>query len=291
MSLRPFYKSVMLILLLSAAGQLYGADEQAVPPALFEEFKQNNRIDGFVIAELKSRTYPPSEICADEVFLRRVYLDVLGLLPPAQEVKSFLADKNPAKRSKLIDRLLLRNEFSDYWALKWGDLLRIKAEFPSNLWPNAAQAYTRWVHDCLQKNIPYDKFVRELLTSSGSNFRDPPVNFYRAFQQRTPELIAENAALLFMGLRLKDSGFEEEKILGLEAYFTKIGFKNTEEWKEEIVYFNPDGKPLLNKEGNPVLPAPLNGVPMELSAGQDPRAVFAEWLTAPENPWFAKNIV
>src|SRR3989339_632770 len=154
-----------------------------------------------------------------------------------------------------------------------------KAWFPSNLWPNAAQAYTRWIHDSIQNNMPYDKFVRELLTTSGSNFRDPQVNFYRAFQIRSPEFIAENAALVFMGLRLKDSGLEQKKILGMEAFFTKVGFKYTEEWKAEIVYFNPEGKPVLDAEGKVVLPEPLNGAPLELAPDKDPRLAFAAWLT------------
>ncbi len=272
---------------------LIGADMpgQAGAQKSFDSFKKNNKIDELVLRELKSRDTPPSETCSDEVFLRRAYIDVIGTLPLAQEAKTFLGDKDPKKRAKLIDRLLARSEFAVYWSMKWGDLLRIKAEFPSNLWPNAAQAYSRMVKDRLQNNTPYDKFVRELLTASGSNFRDPAVNFYRAFQERTPRLLAENVAQLFMGLRLNESGLSESEILGLCAFFTKVGYKPTEEWKEEIIYFNPDGKPLLDKDGKPVLPAPLNGKPVEISPVTDPRVVFADWLTSPKNPWFAKSAV
>ena len=120
--------------------------------------------------------------------------------PSAKEARDFIEDPDTAnKRRVLIDRLLERDEFADYWALRWGDILRIKAEFPVNLWPNAAQAYHRWVRASIAQNKPYDRFAREMLTSSGSNFRVGPVNFYRAIQNRTPEGIASAVALTFMG--------------------------------------------------------------------------------------------
>jgi hypothetical protein len=287
------------------------------PPQAYESFKINNHIDELVLAKLKEKQFAPSEICSDEVFLRRAYLDVIGTLPQPWEVRAFLADKAPDKRAKLIDKLLARNEFADYWSLKWADLLRIKAEFPSNLWPNAVQAYHRWVRDSIRKNMPYDQFVRQLLTANGSNFRDPPVNFYRAFQERTPRQIAETVALVFMGLRLNDAGFTESQILGMSAFFAKIGYKNTDEWKEEIVFFNPSGK-LENPATTygisnnaafsevktpksytvtynsiykiPVNPAFPTGKTPIIAQDKDPRLVFADWLTAPENPWFARNI-
>jgi hypothetical protein len=126
-----------------------------------------------------------------------VYLDVIGTLPTPREANEFLQSRDPDKRSALIGRLLARDQFADYWAMKWSDLLRIKAEFPVNLWPNAAQAYHRWVRASIAENKPYDKFARELLTSSGSNFRVGPVNFYRAIQNRTPEGITRAVALTF----------------------------------------------------------------------------------------------
>src|SRR5512143_2717582 len=159
-----------------------------------------NQIDKLVLPKLRAFGQTPA-LCSDAVFVRRVYLDVIGTLPTAQEARDFIRDSDPQKRSKLIDRLLERPEFADYWAMRWGDVLRIKAEFPVNLWPNAAQAYHRWVRASIAENKPYDKFARELLTSSGSNFRVGPVNFYRAVQDRTPEGIARAVALTFMGAR------------------------------------------------------------------------------------------
>ena len=137
----------------------------------------------------------------------------------------------------MIDRLLERDEFADYWAMKWSDLLRIKAEFPINLWPNAAQAYHRWIRTSIKENLPYDQFVRQMLTSSGSNFRVPPVNFYRAMQNREPAGIAQTVALTFMGTRADK--WPKDRLAGMAAFFAKVGYKYTAEWKEEIVFFDP----------------------------------------------------
>ena len=117
----------------------------------------------------------------------------------AAEAQEFLADQDPKKRSVLIDRLLEREEFADYWAMKWCDLLRVKSEFPIKLWPNAVQAYHRWIRSCVRDNVPYDRFAREMLVASGSNFRVAPVNFYRAIQGTDPETVANAIALTFMG--------------------------------------------------------------------------------------------
>ena len=122
--------------------------------------------------------------------------------------------------------------------MKWSDLLRIKAEFPINLWPNAAQAYYHWIRTSIRENKPYDRFARELLTSSGSNFRVPPVNFYRAIQSRQPTAIAQAVALALMGARAEK--WPPARLAGMSAFFAKIGYKSTAEWKEEIVFFDPN---------------------------------------------------
>ncbi|MBN8461125.1 MAG: DUF1553 domain-containing protein [Verrucomicrobia bacterium] len=183
-------------------------------------------------------------LCSDAVFLRRVHLDVTGRLPTAEEARAFLTDGDLAnKRSKLIDRLLERDEFADFWAMRWGDVLRIKAEFPVNLWPNAAQTYHRWVREAIATNMPYDRFARELLTSSGSNFRVGPVNFYRAVQNRTPEGIATAVSLVFMGTRTDN--WAPDKLKGMSAFFSQIGYKPTNEWKEEHVFWDSLGATTL----------------------------------------------
>jgi hypothetical protein len=138
---------------------------------------------------------------------------------------------------RLIDDLLERDEFADDWAMKWCDVRRVKAEFPINLWPNAAQAYHRWIRASIRDNVPYDRFGREMLTASRSNFRTPPVNFYRAVQGKEPEALAKAVALAFMGARAE--AWPEHRLAGMAAFFARVGFKSTAEWKEETVLFDP----------------------------------------------------
>jgi hypothetical protein len=246
------------------------------------EFVANNRIDTIVMKTFHSEGIEPANLCSDAVFIRRAYLDVIGTLPEPQDIREFLQDRNPRKRVVLIHELLRRDEFADYWSLKWCDLLRVKAEFPINLWPNAVQAYHRWIRDAIRHNMPYDQFAREMLTSSGSNFRVPQVNFYRAIQGREPSAIAGAVALTFMGVHLEN--WPQERRTSMEAFFSRVAYKLTAEWKEEIVYLNPAQTELLEA----VFP---DGVKVRIPPEQDPREIFADWLISPENPWFARNIV
>jgi hypothetical protein len=241
-----------------------------------------NKIDEFVLAGLKKSGIQPANLCSDAVFVRRVYIDVIGTLPTAKEANEFLLDKSPNKRIAIINRLLERDEFVDYWTLKWCDVLRVKSEFPVNLWPNAVQAYYRWIHDSIRNNMPYDKFARELLTSSGSNFRDPQVNFYRAIQGRQPSDIARTVTLTFMGTRYEN--FPQPVRTDMELFFSQIAYKKTAEWKEEIVYLNP------SSGGTKVSVLP-DGKIIQIRPDGDPRQLFTDWLTEPNNPWFGRNIV
>ena len=247
-----------------------------------------NQIDKLVFGRLERLDIQPANICTDAVFVRRVYLDVIGTLPTAQEARTFILDKGPNKRSNLIDNLLERDEFADYWAMKWGDLLRVKAEFPINLWPNAVQAYHHWIRTSIKKNLPYDRFVRELLVSTGSNFRVPQVNFYRAMQSKEPETIAQAVALTFMGERAEN--WEKERLSGMAGFFSQVGYKSTGEWKEEIVYFDPN-RATSPTTGKATIKAVFpDGKSARLSPDKDPREIFANWLIDPKNPWFTRNI-
>jgi len=246
------------------------------------------KIDRLVLARLGELKIPTSKICTDAVFLRRVHLDMIGTIPTAAEARAFLADKSPDKRSKLIEKLFKREEFADYWANKWSDLLRVKAEFPINLWPNAAQAYHHWIRTSIKTDKPYDKFVREILTSSGSNFRVPQVNFYRALQSKAPEAFAQTVALTFMGARA--GKWKKDRLAGMAVIFSQVGFKKTAEWKEEVVYFD-SLKAAENAASGKLKKATFpDGTPAGLTENVDPRVVFANWLTKAENPWFSRNI-
>ena len=241
-----------------------------------------SRIDELVFARLERLGIEPANPCSDAVFVRRAYLDVIGTLPTPQEARQFLADRHANKRIVLIDRLLDRKEFPDYWAMKWSDVLRVKSEFPINLWPNAVQAYHRFVRTYIKENVPYDRFVREMLTANGSNFRVPPVNFYRAAQSKEPQALAQAVGLTFMGVRADT--WPAERWSEMAVFFSRIGFKPTGEWKEEIVLFDPNSTPVREA----VFP---DGTPVRLDADQDPREVFADWLIGAENPWFTRNAV
>jgi hypothetical protein len=230
---------------IAAAAPQTAAPEAAVPQMVASVFESpveptgESKLDKLVFAELARLNIHPV-LCSDAVFIRRAYLDVIGTLPTAAQVQNFIKDPDTKnKRRLLIDQLLEQPEFADYWAMRWGDILRIKAEFPVNLWPNAAQAYHHWVHTSIAENKPYDKFVRELLTSSGSNFRVGPVNFYRAIQNRTPQGIAAAVALAFMGTRV--DAWPADTLDGLSAFFSQVGYKPTSEWKEENVFWDPLG--------------------------------------------------
>ena len=218
-----------------------------------------------------------SEQCRDEVFLRRAYLTVTGALPSPQESAKFLDDNRPDKREKLINRLLNRELALQYTLMHWGDILRIKSEFPSNLWPNGVQAYNRWIYEKLMNNVPYDQMVRELLLSTGSNCRDPAAHFYRGFQERSPENFYANINLLFLGNRnCADNGY---------LCFSQIKFKSTKEWKEEIIYID------YRKELPWQQIKLADGTILQPDYNTDWREAYVNWLTSPENRRFAEVMV
>ncbi|MFI3317620.1 MAG: DUF1800 family protein [Rikenellaceae bacterium] len=233
-----------------------------------------NQIDKLVDTSLKSEKITPSEICSDEVYVRRLYLILIGKLPTANEAIEFIDSESKTKRKDLATKLLSTTDYVDFQVVKWGDLLKIKSEFPSNLWPNGVQAYNRWVREKISANTPYDQFVRDLLLCSGSNFRTPQVNFYRAFVTRTPETIAENVEMLFLGSRT----------LSKEApiFFSQVKYKSSGEWKEEIVYTDLDIAPEVS------LVTMSDGKKITLNEREDLRESYVAWLTSKENRQFAR---
>lgn len=273
----------MPVLLLTLVGHADPRDVFEAPSgASTDSAPALSPIDRHVAADLSQMGMQMSPPASDAVFLRRVYVDVIGALPRAEQVAEFVADKRADKRAKVIDRLLDDPRFADRWSNKWCDLLRVKAEFPINLWPNGVQAYHKWVHDAITTNKPYDVFARELLTSSGSNFRNPPVNFYRAVQGREPANLASVAALTFMGSRIEH--WQADRRRGAELLFSRVSYKPTAEWKEEIVLLNP----AIYEPLDAMLP---DGTRVTVPAGEDPRVAFADWLMRDENPYFARAAV
>ena len=210
-------------------------------------------------------------------FLRRAYLTVTGALPTTEEAVAFLDSNSANKREVLIDELLESELGLKDMQMRWGDILRIKSEFPSNLWPNGVQAYNRWVYEQLLHNVPYDKMVQKLLLSEGSNFRAPAANFYRGFQKRTPQNFYANINLLFLGNRnCSDSG---------HICFSQVKFKSTKEWKEEIVYLD------IHKEATKRRVVLQDGTVLSLNQDSDWREAYVAWLTSPKNRRFAEVFV
>jgi len=253
-----------------------------------------NYIDEEIFNKLKKLRIPPTTRTSDEIFVRRLYMDILGALPSADETRAFLADAAPDKRAKLIDTLLERPEFSEIWAMKWADLLRVQTA-ANIIDRKALHRYNDWLRQAVMQNKPMDELVRELLTSQGGNFTSPAVNFYAA--EADPLLMAENVAQVFMGIQIKCAAchnhpFErwtQDDYYSFSAFFAQVGKKGSSDPRESIIFDRRSGEVNHLKDGRPMAPKYLGGDTPDCT-GKDRRAVLADWLTAPENPWFAKSI-
>jgi hypothetical protein len=255
----------------------------------------NNFIDEKLAARWRDLGLGPSGLCSDEEFLRRLHLDAIGTLPTPEEVRAFLADTSPGKRERAIDRVLGRPEFVDFWALKWGDLLRINRDL---LQEKGMWSFHNWVRACLRDGKPVDRTVREIVTAEGSTFTDGPANFY--LTARTPADWSETAAQLFLGVRVQCARchhhpfekWSQDDYYGMTAFFARLGTKTSQEFglfgRETVVFLRPAGEVSHPRKGGLVKPRPLGGPVMEDPF--DRRRKLAEWLTAKGNPFFARNM-
>jgi len=259
---------------------------------------ENNYIDELVHDKLHKLRMVPSEVCSDEDFLRRAFIDIVGLLPEKEDYTKFVASKDPKKREKLVDELLGRKEFTEMWVMKWAELLQIRSGNNANqgLSYKAALLYFNWLQDRIANNTPIDKIVTELLSSSGGTFENPPTNYYNT--ERDQLKVAENVAQVFMGFRLQcaqchNHPFDRwtmDDYYGWASFFTQIGRKRTEDPREQIIYNRGSGD-ARHPVGNKVMkPQYLGGEPIESTGGKDRRLVMAEWLTSPDNPYFSQNV-
>ena len=229
----------------------------------------------------RSQSLPVPREAADAVQLRRVHLALAGRLPTPEEAEAYLRDTAPDKYENLVERLLHAPDFPAFWSMKWADALRIKSEFPINLWPNAVYAYHRLLHRSLSRNEPLDRLFRRLLLGTGSNFRDPEVNFLRAAADRTPRGLSRNIALTLFGCRTEQ--WPEQDQQALESFFSRIRYKKTWEWKEEIVFVLPETAPV-----SLTLP---DGTSVTVRPGGDRRATLADYAFAPARQVFAAATV
>ena len=190
--------------------------------------------DRFLYELWKKEKISPAREASDCVMVRRVYIDLLGRVPSPEEARSYINDNHPDKQATLVEKLLFSEEYAMFMTMRLGDELRIKSEFPINLWPNAAFLYTNTIYNALRNDMPFDKFAEALILSDGSNFRNGYANFFRAVPQKQPTEIADAAAKFLLGKSLKQLSPAEQK--HFIKTFSCIKFKSTREWKEEIVY-------------------------------------------------------
>ncbi|PAZ05838.1 MAG: cell surface protein [Opitutia bacterium AMD-G1] len=244
-----------------------------------------NYVDKAVNERLHRLRIVPSETCTDEEFVRRVYIDVIGLYPKPAELTAFLADQRPDKRKQLVEALLQRKEFTELWVMKWAELLQIRSGI--NQGNNAppfyknALLYYNWLADEIGKNRPIDQIVVDLLSANGGTVSVPAVNYYQSELDRLK--LSENVAQVFMGMRLQCAQCHNHP-------FAQIGRKNTDDPQEVIVFNSKGGESqhFLTKKN--VKPKFLGGEEPDLKPGDDRRRVMAEWLASPRNPYFARNI-
>ncbi|MEM7396306.1 MAG: DUF1549 domain-containing protein, partial [Verrucomicrobiota bacterium] len=267
---------------------------KGIPYTFPETVKDNNYIDTLIHNKLKKLRLIPSETCSDEVFMRRAFLDIVGALPEREEYEKFMADKDPEKRAQLIDDLLARKEFVEVWVMKWAELLQIRSF--QNFSYKSAMQYYNWLQNRVANDVPFNKIIEELLSATGGTFKNPATNYY---QVQTDTLkITENVAQVFMGMRIQcaqchNHPFDRwtmDDYYSFANFFSRIGRKRAEDPRETIVYDNYSGD-TRNPVGNRVLaPKFLGGAVPDIKAGNQRRKFVAEWLTSPENPFFAKNV-
>jgi hypothetical protein len=255
----------------------------------YPKIAEHNAVDGFVWSKLQRMGIIPSELCDDATFIRRVYIDAIGTLPKATEVRSFLESNDAKKRDELIDQVLARDEYADYWSLKWADVLLVDRE---SLGARGAFEFHHWLQKQMRQNRPYDEWVHELITASGNSGKYGPVNFYRAV--RKPEGLARSVSQAFLGIRMECAQchhhpFEkwgQEDFYGLAGFFKGMQRKKLSESRELVFHagYQPTRMPLTNE---PVATRPPGGQPIDTKQ-PDPRVQLADWITDNKNPWFAR---
>lgn len=263
---------------------------------------EDNYIDRQVFAKLKTLRINPSPVCADEVFVRRAYLDLLGVIPPADEARAFVADASADKRLRLVDQLLARPEFADFWAMKWADVLKVESR---TLDETGMRKFHAWIRDAIARNRPLDEFVRDLIAARGSTYHEPAANFYRA--NRTPEDRAEAAAQVFLGTRLRCAQchnhpfdrWTQDDYYNWAAVFGRIDYKILEnkrgdksdkhEFKgEQVVFLKADAGVENPRIGEPARARFLGADLEPRGAKRDELQAAAEWLANAANPLFAR---
>jgi hypothetical protein len=266
-----------------------GAPVESLPPS-------RNFIDDLVFANLKRIGVPPSPLCDDATYLRRVTLDIAGRLPTDLEAKAFLNNTDPAKRDQVVEDLLKTPDYADYFAAKWTALLKNRRDDASDIVSNFA--FHAWVRDSLLANKPYDQFVRELLAATGTVIANPPVAWYKRVKE--PKQQIEDVAQLFLGVRMQCAQchhhpferWSQNDYYALAAFFSQVGRKPSGVREQDLIFHKRGSAAATNmKTGAPVKPGALGDVIPEILPDQDPRLKLADWMSQPNNPFFAKALV
>ena len=255
---------------------------------------EHNYIDGLVHGKLRQLRVEPTGVCDDATFVRRVYLDICGMLPTPDEAARFRVSTLPDKRALLIDELIDRKEFAELWVLKWAELLQIRTEL-NVITPKAMHLYYTWLSDRIGRNVPTDVWVRELLSANGGTFQNAATNYYQL--ERDVLKVTENVAQVFMGMRIQcaqchNHPFDRwtmDDYYGFAAFFAQVGRKASEDPRELIVFNAGGGEVPHPVTKQPLKPKFLGGAAPDV-AGKDRRTVLADWLASPQNPYFAKNL-
>jgi hypothetical protein len=260
----------------------------------YAKFPRHNYIDDLVLDKLKKLNIAPSGECDDSTFIRRAFLDAAGILPSAEEVETFLADKSPAKRTALIDKLIARDEFVDYWAYKWSDLLLVSSK---RLNSTAMWTFYDWIRESVKQDKPWDQFANEIFTSSGSSRENGALNYF--VLHKDPIDLAETSTEAFLGQRITCARchnhplekWTQKQYYEMVNLFTRVGIKNGSEPGENVVFAKTSGDIMHPRLLKPLDPTPLDGKSIPLDSPIDRRIAFDQWLTSPSNPYFARSLV
>jgi hypothetical protein len=261
---------------------------------MFSLADRRNYVDDLILKKLQALRIPPSAPCTDQEFIRRVYLSASGSLPPAEDVHGFVADKSTDKRSKLIDHVLDRSEFIDYWAYKWSDLLLISTR---KLSQPAMWAFYQYIRNSVAANKPWDRFAREILTANGSTLEEGAANYF-VLHKDVAEL-SEATSVTFLGMSITCARchnhplekWTQDQYWSMANLFARVAIKNGDRAGELTVQTLASGDVAHPRRGTAMPPAPLDAKPVLPNSSADRRQYFADWLTSPDNPYFAKAIV
>ncbi len=265
----------------------------AIASEVFAQAKRSNFIDDLILEKLESLSLPPSPRCSDAEFIRRAFIDTIGVLPTAQETRAFLTDQSSNKRDALIEDLLRREEFVDYWSYKWSDLLLVNRK---QLKPIAVWSYYNWIRKNVAANTPWDRFVRDLVTVQGSTTENGAGNFYVLHDD--PRTMAETTTQAFLGMSIncaKCHNHPMEKWTNNQYYqmanlFARVRAKAGNKDGENIIFVSSSGDLVQPLTGRPQPPAPLDGKSLTIESPEDRRLHLAEWLVSRDNPYFSRAI-